>query len=244
MQSSTPTLNILRWLIIIAMPFFLGFTWITLVISPAYPTWAYARANFPRDLANISQQRIAEMQLVPMTQADRLELALVSVAYLESWGGAEEMIWMLDEQVLPYTGEKLFNERETSHMIDVKRLTDAIRLIAMGTAVIVMGGLAFLLASPDRRAIGYRAIFQGGLATTIILIAIAGFILLGWSVFFVQFHELLFPPGTWMFAFTDGLIRLYPEVFFFYVGVIMSVGSLLLGLLTMGVGRYLMRTAS
>lgn len=238
MNETTP--NIIRWLVIIAMPFFLGFTWITLVISPAYPTWAYGLEGFPRDLANVSPATVAQLELVPMTQADRLELALVSVAFLESWRPAEEAIVMLDEQVLPYTGAKLFNDSELSHMVDVKRLTDVIRIVAIVTAVVVIGGLFWLLRDPATRAAGYRAIFQGGLATTIILIAIAGFILLGWSIFFVQFHELLFPPGTWQFAYTDGLIRLYPEIFFFYVGVIMSVGTLLLGLATMGVGRWLM----
>jgi integral membrane protein (TIGR01906 family) len=237
------TKKLIRWLVIVAMPFFLGFTWITLVISPAYPKWAYSRPNFPPDLDSrfVSPARVAQLGLVPMTQADRLELALVSVAYLESWGKPEEMIWMLDEQVLPYTGEPLFNDQELSHMIDVKRLTDAIRLGAIGTAVIVIAGLFILLKNPQTRADGYKAIFQGGLATTIILFALAAFIGLGWSIFFVQFHELLFPPGTWTFAYTDGLIRLYPEIFFFYVGLILSLGTLLWGVVTTGVGWWLMR---
>lgn len=241
MNATTP--NIIRWLVIVAMPFFLGFTWITLVISPAYPTWAYSLDSFPPDLDTrfVAPERVAQLGLVPLTQTDRLELALVSVAFLESWQSPDEAIAMLEEQVLPVTGEPLFNESELSHMVDVKRVTDAIRMIAIVTAVVVIAGLFYLLRDPETRAVGYRATFQGGLATTIILIAIAGFILLGWSVFFVQFHELLFPPGTWTFAYTDGLIRLYPEVFFFYVGVIMSVGSLVLGLVTMGVGRWLMR---
>ena len=233
--------NVLRWVIIVLMPFFLGFTWITLVIHPLYPITEYRKANFPADLYFLSDQRMQELGLVPMTQEDRLERALVAVAYLESWQPVDEVIWMLDEQVLPYTGEKLFNEREIGHMVDVKKLTDAIRVIAIGTAVIIIGGLFYLLRSESTRTIGYRAIYQGGLATTIVLIAIAGFIVLGWSIFFVQFHELLFPPGTWTFAYTDGLIRLYPEVFFFDVGVIMSIGSLLWGLIVMGIGRYLMR---
>lgn len=240
MENTTLQTSI-RWAVIVAMPFFLGFTWITLVIHPLYPITEYRKASFPRDLNFLTEARMEELGLVPLTQEDRLELALVSVAYLESWQAAEDVIWMLDEQVLPYTGEKLFNEREIGHMLDVKRLTDAIRWIAIGTAVVVTGGLAYLLRNESTRFFAYQSLYRGGLATTIILVAIAGFILLGWSVFFVQFHELLFPPGTWTFAFTDGLIRLYPEVFFFDVGVIMSVGSLLLGLLTTGLGYVLMR---
>lgn len=237
-NTNIPT--IVRWLVVMAMPFFLGFTWITLVIHPLYPITEYRKESFPRDLHFLSEERQQEQGLVPLTQEDRLELALVSVAYLQSWQSPDEVIWMLDEQVLPYTGEKLFNEREIGHMIDVKVLTDVIRWVAIGTAVIVIAGLFYLLRDHATRLEGYRAIYHGGIATTVILIAIAGFILLGWSLFFQQFHELLFPPGTWTFAYTDGLIRLYPEVFFFDVGVIMSVGSLLLGLVTLFVGRRLM----
>lgn len=234
--------SIIKWAIVVAMPFFLGFTWITLVVHPLYPTSEYRKANFPQDLFFLSEESMAERGLVAMTQADRLERALVAVAYLESWQSPDEVIWMLEEQTLPVTGEPLFNEREIGHMIDVKKLTDAIRIIAIITAVIVIGGLIFLLRNPATRLDGYRAIYHGGIATTVILIGIAGFILLGWSLFFVQFHELLFPPGTWTFAYTDGLIRLYPEKFFFDVGVIMSIGSLILGLITMFVGRYLVRS--
>ncbi|MEM7335279.1 MAG: DUF1461 domain-containing protein [Chloroflexota bacterium] len=235
------TTSIIKWAIIISIPFFLGFTWITLVIHPLYPITEYRKANFPPDLNFLSEARQQELGLVPLTQADRLELALVSVAYLESWQSPEDVIWMLDEQVLPYTGEKLFNEREIGHMIDVKVLTDVIRIVAMITAVIVIGGLFYLLREHGTRLEGYRAIFHGGIATTVILVGIAGFILLGWSLFFTQFHELLFPPGTWTFAYTDGLIRLYPEIFFFDVGVLMSIGSLVLGLIALFVGRGLVR---
>jgi uncharacterized membrane protein len=79
----------------------------------------------------------------------------------------------------------------------------------------------------------------GGVFTVVVLLTIALFILLAWDIFFVQFHELLFPPGTWTFAFTDGLIRLFPEQFWFDVGVIMSGGALLLGVLT-AVSGYLL----
>lgn len=50
------------------------------------------------------------------------------------------------------------------------------------------------------------------------------------ACFFVQFHELLFPPDTWTFSSTSGLIRLYPQLFWYRVGLaiigrIMALGS-------------------
>ncbi len=212
------------------MPILLGFGVITLVISPAYPRYEYAKQNFPPDPYSF-------------TQAQRLELALVSVAYLESWDSAESTIHMLQDQTLPGGDRPLFNERETGHMLDVKIVTDAIRRIMLGALGVVGVALALLLTHPARREAGYAAIWRGGLATVIILLFIAGFIVLGWSVFFVQFHELLFSAGTWTFNLSDGLIRLYPEKFFFDVGVIMSVGSLLAGAVVAAVGYWLRRRA-
>jgi uncharacterized membrane protein len=90
---------------------------------------------------------------------------------------------------------------------------------------------------------GYKAIFHGGLLTTIILVAIAAFIGLAWNTFFVQFHELLFPPGTWTFSYSDSLIRLFPEQFWFDAGIIMSVSPLISGVITAVVGYFLMRRA-
>ena len=144
---------------------------------------------------------------------------------------------------MPDGSGPLYNEREIDHMIDVKNLTDAIRQIWFVSVVLVVGGLGYLLSGTERRKSGYRAIFHGGITTVSILLVIAGLILLGWSFFFVQFHELLFPPGTWTFYYTDSLIRLFPEQFWFDVGVIMSVGALLLGAAATTVGYLLNRRA-
>ena len=92
--------------------------------------------------------------------------------------------------------------------------------------------------------LSYAAIMGGGIATTILLLAIALFILLGWSVFFVQFHELLFPPGTWTFAYSDSLIRLFPEKFWFDLGVIMSLLPLAAGIVVAGLGYFLSKSAA
>ncbi len=220
----------LLWLITLAMPFFLGFSVITLVIHPAYPRYEYAKPNFPPDPFGFTQEQ-------------RLAIALISVDYLERWDAPEDVIHLLSEQTLPGSDAPLYNAREIEHMLDVKRVTDAIRISALVAAGVVLGGLAWLLIQPTRRATGYLAIWRGGLLTVSLLVAIAGFIVLAWPIFFVQFHELLFPPGTWTFNLSDALIRLHPEKFFFDVGVIMSLGTLLAGLVTAGLGYVLGRRA-
>ena len=72
-------------------------------------------------------------------------------------------------------------------------------------------------------------------------VAIALAILIAWPIFFTQFHQLLFPPETWTFAYSDSLIRLFPEQFWFDIGVLVSVGTLVLGVLVTLVGYFMSR---
>lgn len=228
-----------RRMVVMTMPIFIICAWITWVVGPAYPGYEYAKPDFVPDLDGVVLETAVDRELVPLTQAQRLELALVAVAYLESWQSAEEAIEMLAVQKLPHTGAPLYNQRELSHMIDVKQLTDAIRWIALVTAVIVGSSLAFLLARSQTRQLAYLSLGQGGLITFVLLTGLTAFILFGWGFFFYQFHGLLFPSGSWSFAATDGLMRLYPERFFFDVGMVISGGALLWGVLT-ALGGYLL----
>ncbi|HEX6385838.1 MAG TPA: TIGR01906 family membrane protein [Anaerolineae bacterium] len=218
--------NVVRWLVILAMPVFLGFGTIRALIAWDYPAFEYAR--IPPDRFGL-------------TPEERLALAHATLEYLRRPEPATEMIDLLADLRLPDTDESLYNERELEHMVDVKRLTDAIGSLFVVAAVIVVGGLIFLLVQPALRPLGYRAILHGGLATVALLAAIALFILLGWSLFFVQFHELLFPPGTWTFSYSDSLIRLFPEQFWFDFGVLVSVATLVEGVLVAAAGYLLAR---
>jgi integral membrane protein (TIGR01906 family) len=224
-------ITIVRWAVILAMPFFLGLGGIRLLIAwdwPSYPEWEYGR--IPSDAYGFSD-------------AERLDLAEATLDYLRRPEPATEVIFLLEELRLPGSDDPLYNEREIDHMLDVKQVADAFRWVVWIAGLIVAGGLAFLLARPATRPQGYRAILGGGVATTVVLLIIGLFILIGWEIFFVQFHELLFPPGTWTFAYTDSLIRLFPEQFWFDVGVVVSGGVFLAGLLVTAVGYALTRRA-
>ncbi len=220
-------ITVVRWLVVLAMPFFLGLGGIRAIIAwdwPSYPEWEYGR--IPSDVYGFSD-------------AERLALAEVNIEYLRRLEPAHEVIYMLEELRLPGTNDPLYNAREIEHMVDVKVVADAFRRVVWVAGVLVLGGLAFLLARPATRREGYRAIFGGGVATTLILLGVGLFILVGWEIFFVQFHELLFPPGTWTFSYSDSLIRLFPEQFWFDVGVLVSSGVFVAGLLVMALGYFL-----
>lgn len=222
--------KIVRSLMIVATPFFLGLGMILLVIHwnwPNYAEWEYGR--IPPDRYG-------------MTTDERLALAYENLRFLRHTAPAEEVIYLLQQLRLP-NGDLLYNQREIDHMIDVKHVTDDLRNVWAIAGLIVSGGwLYFVLKRADGRQ-AWQTIMWGGVFTVAVLLAIALVILLAWDFFFVQFHELLFPPGTWTFAYTDGLIRLFPEKFWFDVGVLISGGALLLGIATAVFG-YLMAKKS
>ncbi|MCP4362775.1 MAG: TIGR01906 family membrane protein [Chloroflexi bacterium] len=226
MEQST-WLKIIRFAIIIAMPFFLGLGMILMVInwnSPTYPEWEYGR--IPPDQFGFNPE-------------ERLDLAQKTLRYLRHPGQAKDVITLLEELQISDTGEPLYNPAEIGHMLDVKNVTDNIRFVWLVSMIVVVVSSLVLLVKPETAVTGWRTIMFGGIFTVIVLLAIALFILLAWDIFFVQFHELLFPPGSWTFAYSDGLIRLFPEQFWFDIGVIMSGGALLMGGVTAVLG-YLM----
>lgn len=203
--------KMLRWAIILAMPFFLGLGTVRLVIAWDYPSFSYSR--IPPDLYGF-------------TPEERLRLAHATLDYMRRLEPAEDVIYLLEDLRLPGTDQPLYNDAEIGHMIDVKNLTDTITVIVVVTAVIVVGGLLYLIINPATRALGWKTLMQAGIFTIVALGLIGLFIALAWPIFFETFHELLFPPGTWTFYYTDSLIRLFPEQFWFEVGVII-VGTTL-----------------
>jgi integral membrane protein (TIGR01906 family) len=59
------------------------------------------------------------------------------------------------------------------------------------------------------------------------------YLVLNFNQLFVAFHRIFFADGTWMFRFSDSLIRLFPVRFwrdaFIWVGVIALGGGIALG---------------
>jgi integral membrane protein (TIGR01906 family) len=220
-----------RWLVTLALPLLLASGTILAIIAwdwPSYPSFEYGR---------IAPDRFG------LSDAERLELAESTLEYLRRTEPADDVIFLLEELRLPRTDEPLYNEREIEHMLDVKYVTDAFKRAFRVLALVVVAGLAYLLSRADRRTHGYRALFYGGVVTTGILLAMLILMLVAWNAVFTQFHNLFFDPGTWTFAYTDSLIRLFPEQFWFELGIIWVGFIFAEGLLLLALGyRWLRRT--
>ncbi|RPJ24437.1 MAG: DUF1461 domain-containing protein [Chloroflexi bacterium] len=75
------------------------------------------------------------------------------------------------------------------------------------------------------------AVRAGGLLTSGIIISIALLAVFAWQFWFNTFHLFFFKPGSWLFSYSDTLIRLFPVQFWFDATLTISVLSLIGGLL-------------
>jgi hypothetical protein len=110
-------LRAVRWLVVLAMPVFLVLTSARVLINDWYPRYEYAKPDFPPDPYGFTQEQ-------------RLELGLASIHYLQRSEPPEQAIVLLAALRLPGTDQSLFSRPELSHMIDVKRLTDTLWVVA------------------------------------------------------------------------------------------------------------------
>lgn len=140
-------------------------------------------------------------------QGDRLKWGTIALQYLLNDQGIDFLGDLRFE-----TGEPVFNARELSHMQDVKRLTRLV-LRAWPVALLNVGLLCvaiYLWAGPN---LVWKALGRGSLLTLILM----GVLILGVTVafqfVFVGFHRIFFEGDTWLFKYSDTLIRLFPERF-------------------------------
>jgi integral membrane protein (TIGR01906 family) len=106
---------------------------------------------------------------------------------------------------------------------------------------IVVAGSAILLAGRASRRQGYLAWRNGGALTAVLLAALVVFILLSWRTFFIMFHDVFFPPGTWTFDWENSLIRIFPDKFWFDAFSIPLVAVFLVSLVLWALGYWLAR---
>lgn len=221
--------KIVRWLVILATPVLLTVGTVRFLISwdsPSYPEFEYGR--IASDAYGFSDE-------------ERLELAKGTMAYLRRSEPAAEVIFMLEDLRIPGTDKPLYNESEIGHMIDVKVVADAFKPALWISAITVVGGLIFLIVREQTRLFAAKTMIYGGLLTIGLVLLVMLFMFVAWNQAFTVFHDIFFDPGTWQFFYTDSLIRLFPEQFWFDFGTIWTVSILAGGGLLAVVGYILSR---
>jgi len=203
----------LSWLVTILVPIALILTAVRLVMTPVFVNLEYHTPNFPTDPYGFTQQ-------------DRLYWSRIALDYLLNDEGIEYL-----GDLRFSDGSAVYNERELKHMFDVKNVAqDALIVWYISLAAIFTLAIwAWLGKWMHTYTEGLR---RGGWLTLILVGVIIVMVLIGFGLFFVAFHDVFFDPGTWRFAFSDTLIRLFPERFwrdtFLTVGLLTGVGALTL----------------
>ena len=188
-------LTVFSILLTLLVPPLLVLTSVRLVMTEGYLSIIYNRPDFPTDEYGF-------------TREDRRHYAPYALQYLLGPAGIE----YLGNLTFP-GGQALFNERELTHMVDVKRVFQ--------TALLVFGILLLMFAillgitvrTVEGRQMLRQGLFGGGLLTLAILAGLVIFLLVNWETFFTNFHNLFFASGTWVFDYSDTLIRLFPIPF-------------------------------
>lgn len=214
--------KILSALILVIVPVFLLITAVRVLIAPWYLTFEYNKASFPADEFGFTTQ-------------DRLKWGGISVEYLLN----SAPINFLADQRLP-DGTSLYNERELSHMLDVKNLVQAsFKAWWILLAALIAAGIWAWRGG--WRTHYWLGVSRGGFVLAGLIIAVLIATLTAFEPLFASFHHIFFTGDTWLFEYSDSLIRLFPEVFWQDAFILMGGFCLITGLAAGFLGSRLAR---
>jgi integral membrane protein (TIGR01906 family) len=202
---------ILRILLVAAFPLLVLLAWVRIMLLPAFVELEYRRPGFPPDPFGF-------------TTAERIRWANVSREYLLSNAGADYF-----SRYRLADGSPLYNEREVGHMADVHVLVGQAMTLLVVLGIAYLAGCIFLFVKD--RAFLWRTLSLAGLATAAFLVLVFTAVAVGWDWFFVTFHEVFFTGETWLFPYSDTLIRLFPVTFWQDGAATAGIGMLATSLL-------------
>lgn len=203
-------------LIILFIPVLIILTAARFLATDRYLVFEYGKASFPHDSFGF-------------TDRQRFILASTNIHYVRAHLPGDE----LSKQTLK--GMPVYNPREVSHMADVQAVFQSIlRVWWAAFSMILLSG--FVLWRNGKRTVFASAIQSGGLLTSGIILIIALLAVFAWPFWFSTFHLFFFKPGSWLFSYSDTLIRLFPVEFWFDATLTISAVSLLGGLLLTLIG--------
>jgi len=210
---------VLSWLVTLLIPVVLVMGAVRIVLNPWYLEFEYRTPAFPEDTYGFTLEQ-------------RLEYSRLALDYLLNDAGIEFLgdlrfpegvqvpqpsCSYMDDCTLQY------NQRELKHMLDVKLVLGAALNVWMVSLVLVL--LLGIWAWRGGWLSTYlRGLSRGGLLTLALIGVILALVLVAFGVFFVAFHNVFFEEGTWLFFYSDTLIRLFPQRF--WRDTFLTVGGL------------------
>jgi integral membrane protein (TIGR01906 family) len=214
LRRSAVWLSLSTVLVILVVPVLLALGSVRLIMTDAYLQIEYNKPDFPIDEYGFTTQ-------------DRLQYAPYAIRYLLNGSGSEYLGDLKFTDGLP-----LYNERELSHMVDVKKVFQAAMTGLFVAILLFVFVVAVNWGTSEGRAAVRRGLFSGAFLLLMILIGVVLIIVLNWNTFFTGFHSMFFSSGTWIFDYSDTLIRLFPIRFWqdsaLTVGGMAGVGAVII----------------
>ncbi len=213
--------SLLSWLVTILVPIALIGLGLRILLSPVFLKVEYNMPYFPPDDYGF-------------TKADRLKWAPYALDYLVNSANISYLGDLKFDD-----GSPLYNERELSHMADVKRVTqNALNVWYIALSILVLFGIWSWRG--DWTQTYRQGLMRGGWLMVGLAVAIGVIAVIGIAVnpdiffsFFTAFHHLFFTGDSWLFYFSDTLIRLFPIRFwqdaFLFAAIIALGGGIGLG---------------
>ena len=227
----TAATRLIQILIGLALPVALILSNVFLVATDAFIHHAYTTASFPADnsvppsgysLPRAEREALAKLGLASVVQPDGIPL--------------------LEQARFEQGGELAFNEREIGHMRDVNVLFQQVRRVLWIAWIVLLAGALLLFFSGERRAL-WRSLWVSSIASLIAFVALGIFMAVGFNVFFTAFHRVFFQGDTWLFLYSDTLIRIYPTKLWFDISLYLAGMTLVeIGLVAVASRLALRRT--
>ena len=201
----------LSWVVTLLTPFILVLLGVRLVLNPVYPSIAYRLPAFPDDPYGFTTQ-------------ERLKWSGYALKYLLN---DSKIAYLAD---LKFDDQSpLFNQRELGHMIDVKMLVQSAMRAFYGliSLLVALGIWAYF----GKWMVDFRSgLSRGGWLTVGLIVGIGLFAAVSFWQFFTFFHGLFFTGDSWLFMYSDTLIRLFPirfwqDIFIFVLGFTLLSGA-------------------
>ena len=205
-------LRVSQVVIAILVPVILILASVRMMLTPLFIQIEYRLPGFPEDTYGFSFE-------------ERLYWANISRQYLIT----RDSIDSLSDQNLD---EKtpLYNERELRHMVDVKNVVrGAMWVMIFSLCLIITSG--FFLARNNQWKKFVEAISWGGWLAVGLILSVLVYLGLNFNSLFTNFHKIFFEGDTWLFRYSDTLIRLFPIKFWRDAFIWISGMSLISGLL-------------
>ena len=196
--------TLLQVLVALLVLFILLLTGVRMLLTDTFLKVEYGMAYFPEDNYGMGQE-------------ERMALASLALDYLLN---SEEISFLGDQTFAD--GTQAYNHREQSHMVDVKVLTQQV-LNAWYLSIGLFAAIAAWAWFGKWWQAFRKMLSVGGAFTVVLLGTLVFLVFLNFRQVFTSFHHIFFEGDSWLFLYSDTLIRLFPIRFwqdaFTFVGI-------------------------